>query len=171
MNKRNQDLAVHVEPGRPGGPEGCTAMRLRRTARLVSRRYDELIGEAAGLKVSQYALLKSVDRYGPLSPGDLAARFDLEPSSLTRNLRVLADRGLVSVGPGVDARSRRVDITDAGRAAWQQAQGAWKQAQLELNARLGAERLERMHALLDECLILLGEAGDDIPEGEGNIRD
>ena len=71
------------------------------------------------------------------------------------------DPGLIELGPGEDARSRLVSITDAGRAKRIEAQRAWKQAQLALNDRLGLERVTKLHALIDECMALLrGEPGD-----------
>ena len=50
------------------------------------------------------------------------------------------------------ARSRLVEATEAGRAKRADAQRAWKQAQLALNALLGSERVAALHALLDDCI-------------------
>jgi DNA-binding MarR family transcriptional regulator len=84
----------------------------------------------------------------------------MDPSTLTRNLKPLLERGLVEVGPGSDGRSRVARVTAAGRAARAEAARAWKRAQLALNERLGNERVARLHALLDECLDAL-DTGDD----------
>jgi DNA-binding MarR family transcriptional regulator len=56
---------------------------------------------------------------------------------------------------GVDARSRLVSITEAGRAKRSEAQRLWKQAQASFNEQLGVERVARLHALLDECMALM----------------
>ena len=142
-------------------PRGCTNLKLRQLSRQVTRGYDAVVG-ATGLKNTQYALLSHVVLLGPIRPSDLAARMKLDASTLTRNLQPLAAQGYVVLGPGPDARSRLVSATDAGRLKRAEAQRAWKQAQLALNATLGEERVARLHALIDECLARLApDAGED----------
>ena len=146
-------------------PRGCTNLKLRQLARRVSRGYDALVG-ATGLKNTQYSLLSHVMLLGPVRPTDLAARMQLDASTLTRNLQPLIARGWVDLGPGEDARSRLVSITAVGRAKRAEAQRAWKQAQLALNERLGPERVAQLHALVDECMALLEGGTDDQQSGE-----
>lgn len=132
-------------------PRGCTNLKLRQIARRVSRHYDAYVG-AAGLKTTQYSLLSHVVLLGPVRPSDLAARMQLEASTLTRNLQPLIAQGWVELQPGEDARSRLVVATESGAAKRVEVQRAWKQAQLALNQRLGDERVAQLHALVDECL-------------------
>jgi len=153
--------------GAVASPRGCTNFKLRQITRRVSRRYDAALA-AVGLKTSQYSLLSHVDGLGPVRPVDLADRMALEPSTLTRNLQPLVAQGWVEIGEGDDRRSRLVRITDAGRAKRQQAQRAWKTAQLSLNDLLGIERVARLHALIEECLPLLASDGADGTDGEEN---
>lgn len=137
-------------------PQGCTNLKLRQLSRAVTRHYDAYVAPT-GLKNSQYSLLSHVVLLGPLRPGELASRMKLDPSTLTRNLQPLIAAGWVEQGPGDDARSRSVQATEAGRAKRAEAQRAWKQAQLALNARLGDQRIVALHALIDDCLITLDE--------------
>jgi DNA-binding MarR family transcriptional regulator len=132
-------------------PRGCTNLKLRQLSRIVTRHYDGYVG-ATGLKNTQYSLLSHVVLLGPIRPSDLAQRMRLDASTLTRNLQPLLAQGWLHLGPGEDARSRLVEATDEGRAKRAEAQRAWKQAQLALNARLGSERVAALHALLDECI-------------------
>lgn len=141
-------------------PRGCTNLKLRQLDRVVTRHYDAYVA-ATGLKNTQYSLLSHVVVLGPLRPGELAAHMKLDASTLTRNLQPLIAAGWVALGPGDDARSRCVVATEAGRAKRAEAQKAWKQAQLALNARLGDERVAALHALLDDCLAVL-----DAPEND-----
>ena len=143
-------------------PRGCTNLKLRQIARRVSRHYDAYVG-ASGLKTTQYSLLSHVVLLGPLRPSDLAARMQLEASTLTRNLQPLIAQGWVELQPGEDARSRLVVATESGVAKRMEVQRAWKQAQLALNQRLGDERVAQLHALVDECLQRLDadDRGDD----------
>ena len=154
--------AISRPKSEPAAPRGCTNLKLRQLTRRVSRHYDALVG-ATGLKTTQYSLLSHIVQLGPLKPSDLAARMQLDASTLTRNLQPLVQHGWVELGPGEDARSRLIHATEAGAAKRAEAQKAWKQAQLALNHRLGNERVVRLHALLDECLQLLqtDEPGGD----------
>ena len=133
-------------------PRGCSHFKLRQADRAVSRHYNAAMGEATGLKTSQYSLLSHLARLEPVRPADLAQQMGLEPSTLTRNLQPLVAQGWVLIGPGADARSRQVTLTDAGRAKRIEAQRAWKAAQLAFNDKVGAARVAQLHALLDECL-------------------
>jgi len=141
-------------------PRGCTNLKLRQASRLVTRHYEAYVAPT-GLKNTQYSLLSYVVKLGPIRAGDLAAAMQLDASTLTRNLQPLVLQGWVKVTTGDDARSRIVEATDAGRALRQHAQRAWKQAQVALNARLGEARVVALHTLLDECVALLADVGED----------
>jgi DNA-binding MarR family transcriptional regulator len=151
--------AVQPKPA-PARPAGCTNFKLRQLLRAVARHYNAEIARA-GLKGTQYSMLSNLMSVEPVRPVELARRMGLEASTLTRNLRVLIERGWVTQGPGGDARSRLVRTTPAGRAKRAEAQRHWKKAQLGLNALLGTDRVAALHELADHCLErLAGEEAD-----------
>ena len=76
----------------------------------------------------------------------------LDTSTLTRNLRLLIDAGWIAQLAGDDARTRPVEITDAGRLKQAQARRCWKRAQSSLNEQLGVERVAALHQLIDDSL-------------------
>ena len=131
-------------------------MKLRQLSRRVSQHFDALLAQA-DLKTTQYSLLSQIQALGPIRPGALAQAMEMDASTLTRNLQPLLAQGWVTLGPGADGRSRLVQISASGRAKRAQAQRAWKRAQQAFNARLGGERVARLHALLEECLETLHE--------------
>ncbi len=131
-------------------PQGCTNFKLHQLLRSVARLYDAELA-AVGLRGTQYSLLAHVAALGPIAPGELAQRMGLDASTLTRNLRLLLDQGWCEQGPGADARSRSITLTAAGQAKHQQAKPHWKRAQLQVNERLGAEAVVKLHALLDSA--------------------
>ncbi len=141
-------------------PQGCSNLLLRQATRRVSQHFDAFV-RAAGLKTTQYSLLAHVDKLGPLRPGELAARMQMDASTLTRNLQPLVTAGWVLVGPGSDGRSRSVTVTSAGHEKRIEAQRAWKQAQLALNDRLGVAKVAELHTLLGDCLRLLAQTHTD----------
>jgi DNA-binding MarR family transcriptional regulator len=140
-------------------PQGCTAIKLRQLMRRAARYYDAEVGKT-GLKNTQYSLLSHVYKLGPLRPVDLARAMKIDASTLSRNLKPLVSAGWLVLEPGVDGRSRIVNITQAGREKRQEAQRRWRIAQEEINAALGARRVVALHALLDECMQLLSFPGD-----------
>jgi DNA-binding MarR family transcriptional regulator len=140
----------------PAAPrlKDCTHDKLRRLMRRLSTHYDARLRQV-GLKTTQFSLLARVGYLGPVRPADLAEAMGLDASTLTRNLKPLAQAGWLTVDAGVDGRSRLVSLTDAGRAKLLQARVLWREAQAALAAQLGAERLTALHALIDESLVLL----------------
>jgi DNA-binding MarR family transcriptional regulator len=146
-------------------PKGCTHLKLRQLDRAVTRHYDGFIA-ATGLKNSQYSLLSAVVLLGPIRPSDLARRMRMDASTLTRNLQPLVAHGWLQIGPGEDARSRLVAATAAGSAKQQEAQRAWKEAQLSLNGRLGTQRVATLHALIEECMLTLDEENAQEPQDD-----
>lgn len=139
-------------------PKGCTNFRLRSMSRVISRHYDAHLA-ASGLKVTQYSLLSHLAKLSPIRPVDLARKMGLEASTLTRNLKPLMLSGFLEQGEGVDARSRLVTITEAGRSKQAEAHALWNTAQLSLNDLLGADRVVALHALLDDTMDALKTAG------------
>ncbi|MBC8058014.1 MAG: winged helix-turn-helix transcriptional regulator [Rhizobiales bacterium] len=144
----------------PMAPRGCSSLKLRQLSRRVSQHFDRIVA-STGLKTTQYSLLSNIARLEPIRPGDLADQMAMDASTLTRNLQPLVAQGWVEIGPGDDGRSRIVTVTEAGRTKRAEAQREWKRAQIAFNARLGDERVVRLHALIDECLDAMNEAPAD----------
>lgn len=136
----------------------CTDFKAKRLSRLLSRHYDTELAKA-GLKTTQFTLLSHLVLLGAMTQGELAQKMGLEPSTLTRNLKLLMDKGWVTQALGSDGRVRLVSITAAGEAKQQEADQFWKLAQKTINSILGKERVEALNSLLDQCASLLGEYG------------
>lgn len=130
---------------------GCTCYRLRQLTRRVTAHYDAYLSQA-GLRTTQYSLLSMLVKPEPLTLTELAARLEMDRTTLTRNLRPLEDAGWVQVTEGKDARSRSVRLTESGRHTWEQAKPYWRAAQDSLNATLGLEQVGQLHELLDTSL-------------------
>lgn len=135
-------------------PQGCTNLLARQLMRQVTQHYDAQMA-ACGLKTTQYSLLSTVLRLGPVRPSDLASALKMDPSTLTRNLKPLVAAGWVEMAQGADARSRAVSLTSDGRAKRTEAQRHWNAAQQSLNQTLGVPRVLALHALIGEALALL----------------
>lgn len=135
-------------------PSGCTCDRLRKLTRRITQHYDVRLAPA-GLRVTQYSLLAHLVRGGPIPMSALARLMEMDRTTLTRNLKPLADAGLVDVAQGADARRRVVSATVRGRAARSEARELWRRAQDEVNQALGAEQVAALHAVLEDSLARL----------------
>lgn len=140
--------------------KGCSSLKLRQLSRRVSQFFDAEVS-SSGMKTTQYSLLSHVVRHSPVRQGQLADLLDMDASTLTRNLQPLIAQGWVRMEAGDDRRSRLVVPTSEGLAQQAYAQAAWKRAQQAFNARMGLERVQRLHEILDECLQQFHEAADD----------
>ena len=125
----------------------CTCSRLRRATRAVTQLYDDAL-EPVGLRVTQLSLLRTLQRQGTLRIGDLAARNLLDRTALSRNLDPLAEKKLVAIVPGRDARTREVTLTRQGTAAIAAAAPHWERAQREVARHVGRDRLDGMYEVL-----------------------
>jgi DNA-binding MarR family transcriptional regulator len=123
----------------------CACGRLRRAARALTQLYDGTMAPS-GLRVTQYSLLHTLAKAGPMRITVLAARQLLDRTALSRNLDPLLARGLVEVTQGRDARTREVAITAAGKKALRAADPHWQHAQAQVAKRLGQKKLD---ALID----------------------
>jgi DNA-binding MarR family transcriptional regulator len=89
--------------------------RLRVAIARVSRRLRR--HELAGLTPTQLSALATVERAGPLRLGDVAAAEKIAPSTLTRLVTVLEERGYVERCPVPgDARASTLVVTARGHA-------------------------------------------------------
>jgi DNA-binding MarR family transcriptional regulator len=127
-------------------------MWLRKASRRISQVYDQYL-EPLGLTVNQYGLMSHLAGYPGISIGALAERMIVDPTTLTRNLRPLERRGLVCFAPDPqDRRSRKLNLTEEGRATLAAAKPAWTEAQRHIEASVGADEVPALHAALDHLL-------------------
>ena len=126
-------------------PVACLCANARRAALALTSLYDEALAPH-GLKVTQFSLLRAVERHGEPNLTELAEATGLDRSTLGRNLRVLEGLGLVSLSPGEDQRDRVVALTAGGRARVRAAARAWAKVQDSLSSALGADA-ERLVAI------------------------
>jgi DNA-binding MarR family transcriptional regulator len=97
----------------PGTAPMIDATRLRVAIARLSRRLRR--HELAGLTPTQLSALATVEASGPMRLGDVAAAEGIAPSTLTRIVTALEDRGYVErcAVPG-DARASTLTITARG---------------------------------------------------------
>jgi DNA-binding MarR family transcriptional regulator len=137
-------IAVHKLIASP-----CLCNALRQASRAVSRLYDEEL-RRAGLRTTQYSLLRYLKHCGEVRQRDLGALTSLDETTLTRNLRPLIEAGWVAIDAGEDRREKLVSLTHAGAAKLTQARPAWERAQERMRSRLPKANWSSLLALLPE---------------------
>jgi DNA-binding MarR family transcriptional regulator len=133
---------------------GCTCMRLRRASRQITQLYDQHLA-VVGLTAGQFGLLARL--YGAsqrgqaaLPIGVLAEKHGMDPTTLTRNVKLLVAAKLVRDGRDeTDRRVRTVALTDTGRKLLMRAMPQWRKAQHQVETALGTEPMLALNGLLD----------------------
>lgn len=130
------------DPGRE-----CVMLRVRMTARAVTRHYEAHMS-ASGLTGAQFSLLASLKSDPGLTATDLADRLAIDRTTLVRNLEILERDGLLVSAK--DGRARRKTLSKAGEKALAKAMPLWRKAQDELVGKLGAEGWDETRKRLRE---------------------
>jgi DNA-binding MarR family transcriptional regulator len=100
------------------------------------------------MTTTQFGLLRTLERTGPVSLSALAQAAVYDRTTLNRLLKPVETAGLVEPGEGTDGRARIVQLSAAGKAMLNRAVPLWQAAQKAVEARLGGD-LAQLHKLLD----------------------
>ncbi len=122
----------------------CACFNTRSSARAVTSYYDRALKDS-GLRITQFAILGTIRAAGSISMNQLATILHLDPSTLTRTLQPLENKGLLNIEEGGDdRRTKEVVLTAKGHRAAAAAHEQWQQAQEQLRERVGGERFDRL---------------------------
>lgn len=106
----------------------CTCSALRRATRAVTAHYEAHF-RGSGLRGTQFTILSVLAQAGPLPMTRLADLLGVERTTLTRNMTVLARRGLVGWTGADDGRVRKAMLTKAGDAMLHKCLPLWAAAE------------------------------------------
>lgn len=127
----------------PGDPSGFKVLNeIGIVAQLSGNLFERQLPD--GLSLAGFALLNNGVRLGDgKTPAELARAFQVSKATMTHTLQRLEARGLVEVRPDSrDGRSKRVHLTDAGRAVREAAIAALAPTLAELNEDFTPEELD-----------------------------
>jgi DNA-binding MarR family transcriptional regulator len=128
----------------------CLMGRTRYLSRVLTGVYDEEI-RPFGVQATQVTLLAAVKVYGPVRRSDLGRWLQFDSSTLTRNLRVMLDRGwLQEVADDKDARGLPLQATDAGADLLRALGPAWHRAQERALQTVGDDGRSAVMGLFDK---------------------
>ncbi len=126
----------------------CASFHLRRTARAVTRMYDAMLQET-GIRSTQFSILVGIAKYQPVAIGALAEVLILDPTTLTRSLRLLEKEGLITISERSTMRQRFLSMTPKGKRALERSVTAWRKAHERFLATVGPEYWDEMRSELE----------------------
>jgi DNA-binding MarR family transcriptional regulator len=118
----------------------CTCSALRRATRALTAHYEGHF-RGSGLRGTQFTILSVLAQAGPLPMTRLANLLGLERTTLTRNLTVLARRGLVEWVGASDGRVRKAALTKVGDGMLRKCLPRWAAAEASAGKVLKQFRL------------------------------
>jgi DNA-binding MarR family transcriptional regulator len=140
-----------MTPEAKNTPLTDSAARLRLAIVRTARRLrQEAASEATGLTPTSTAALATIDRFGPLTPSELAEIERVKRPTVTRTLACLEREGLVErTADPADGRSSLVSVNAAGRDRLRRLRG-----------RKNAYLARRMRGLSADEVVTLEQAAE-----------
>jgi len=125
--------------------------RINGLNRRILRELEETLQDF-DLTFGEYKVLGSLRRAGPpyrRSPGELAKQEELSSGAMTNRLDRLEQAGFVRRIPDLaDRRSIQVELTEAGKRAWEDAFAAQAEKEALVASALGSQEREELNSLL-----------------------
>ena len=124
--------------------EACSGWNSRLAARRIAKFLERRM-EGCGLSLAQFALMAQLAGAQDDTIGALSESMDLDPSTLSRNLRALETAGLAEIAiVETDLRRRAVWLTEAGARRLEAALPFWRRAHAALAERIDADLAPRL---------------------------
>ena len=105
----------------------------------LTKIYDEALIDT-GIKVTQYSLLKNIEKIGTPNINNLAISTQLDRSTLARNLDKLERMKLIFFKFGNDKRNKILSLTPHGKQILIKANISWKTIQDKITKNLGIDK-------------------------------
>lgn len=135
---------------------GCMGFAVRRTGRAITQAYDRALAPA-GITGAQFSVLNALFLLQQPSMGRLAEVLATDRTTLTRNLKLLQQQGMVEHVGGEDRRARYVRLTSAGRQTLGRALDHWQALNERLYESFGQQEAGELLAELARLSDLLRE--------------
>jgi DNA-binding MarR family transcriptional regulator len=148
-----------MPPLRPSRALDCNCLVVRQAARHVTQLYDRWLAPFE-LKTSQFGILASLRRRGPMAINALAASLVMDPTTLGRNIKPLQRDGLIAIAVSrADRRARELRLTAKGEKLLDRALEGWAEAQAEFERSVGATQAAAFRDLLRTVVATEFQAG------------
>jgi MarR family transcriptional regulator for hemolysin len=138
-------------------------LRLARTARVVSRAFDEALAGAGG-SLPVWLVLLSVKTGRVANQRELAQAVGIREATLTHHLNAMEDEGLLTRRRDeINRRIHVVELTETGEAAFARLREAAVAFDQRLRAGLSRDELVTLDGLLDRLAANVDGLGEGVP--------
>ncbi len=124
----------------------CLAARVRMLNRTITAIYDDAL-RPLGLTTGQLNILVVVTKRGPLSPGEVARRLNMEKSTVSRNVERMRANGWLIVTATDSGHKQQLTLTRQGKRLLENSVSAWDEAQTRTRALLGRRGSDSIRSL------------------------
>ncbi len=124
--------------------EECLAVRVRMLNRTITTIYDDAL-RPLGLTAGQLNIMVVVTARGPISPGEVAHRLNMEKSTVSRNVERMRKNGWLAVTAAESGHKQQLTLTRRGRTLLAKSHPAWEEAQITAREVLGQRGAEAIH--------------------------
>ncbi len=124
----------------------CLAVRVRMLNRTITAIYDDAL-RPLGLTAGQLNVLVVIAKRGPISPGEVARRLNMEKSTVSRNIERMRKNGWLTVTAAASSRKQHLTLTRQGKTLLEKSVPAWDEAQTRARAVLGRRGAESIHSV------------------------
>jgi MarR family transcriptional regulator, transcriptional regulator for hemolysin len=123
-------------------------LNLARTARSVSRAFDDALAQAGG-SLPRWLVLISLKTRPVRNQRELAEAVGIREATLTHHLNSMDEEGLITrTRDPANRRVHLVELTEAGEAAFQRMRGAATAFDQRLRSGLSGDDVAQLEALL-----------------------
>ncbi len=133
--------------------ETCMCTNIRKVSRLITKLYDAKL-KPSGININQLAIMLTIQGFNVnkgIEPTvkELSFAMAVDPSTLSRNLRVLEDMGLISMRTDEANRTQKtIKLTEKGSESLMKAYPLWLNVQDFIRGELGEENFNQLIFLL-----------------------
>jgi DNA-binding MarR family transcriptional regulator len=133
----------------------CLAGRVRMLNRTITAIYDDAL-RPLGLTSGQLNILVFIARRGPVAPGEVARRLNMEKSTVSRNIKRMRENGWLIVRTADEGRGQNLVLARQGKALLERSLPAWDEAQGRAREVLGRQGVESIRRIGNAMLGRMG---------------
>jgi len=131
--------------------ETCACSNFRKASRAITQLFDHAL-QPSGLRSTQMIILLEIAYAASTTAPQLARRLVMDPSTLARNLKLIATNGWITSRPGKQRRGHHIFLTRQGSRVLEKAIPLWERAQTAFAAELGEPRWQKLQSDLSAAL-------------------